>query len=186
MIISVKGLQFVLHATPTKDVRYYLNGVLVSKNALVATDGHRLAVSRHLKNLSNEQHEDFIIPIEAVKMALKMQPKAWDEIEVTSEKIGDLNYQAIDGRYPNWAQVIPEKVTHDDAVYNPVYLAESYKALAKINDLKKEYNEINLSKNGDASGIIQGPDKNHFVVLMPFSSRKVELKATPYTSWAKL
>jgi len=108
----------------TQDVRYFLNGALLTANSdcvqMVATDGHRLALSRAVAPASTGIDTSVIVPRGFVSLMEKMLSVAESEIDVgiTSnhimlEKPGcRLIGKLIDGKYPDYNRVIPKDHPH--------------------------------------------------------------------------
>ncbi len=103
-----------------KDVRFYLNGVAFSHGHIVSTDGHRAFAC--LVGGLNEDLE-FIIPTEAIKSFIKKVPAKTRIADCTvfydpSTRHGEIHYGqearelfiAIDGKYPDWRRVFPQKI----------------------------------------------------------------------------
>lgn len=111
-------LGWVARAMPTKDIRHYLNGVLLElrdgRMHAVATDGHRLAVAT--ESLAHAGDADAILP-HTVATALGQLLGDFEEpveIEI-GEKTIRFDFGAVrilskvvDGKFPNWRGVIPE------------------------------------------------------------------------------
>ena len=82
--MRLKDLRLVLSAAPKKyDVRYYLNGVNVTKDAIVGSDGHRLChITTSLNNIPND-HANIIVPAETIKALLKKIGTKHDDSEAS-------------------------------------------------------------------------------------------------------
>lgn len=108
-------------AMAQQDVRYYLNGSLweINNNTLsvVATDGHRLACCKIA--LKNEQAIDSAKVIVPRKAILEIGKLLQDDVETISVVISAnsirvscnefvLTSKLIDGRYPDYQNVIPK------------------------------------------------------------------------------
>ncbi|WP_421424111.1 DNA polymerase III subunit beta [Agrobacterium rosae] len=107
------ALLFALPAVSTEETRYYLNGVCLSVHDVVATDGHRLAVSY---GILPEAINNAIIP-RAAAIVLSKLP-AFPSLTLFSG--GDVDHvirfgaagvtvtaKLIDGTYPDWKRVVP-------------------------------------------------------------------------------
>lgn len=108
-----------------QDVRYYLNGLLleIDKNKLktVATDGHRMAISEIslADGDSNNVEKQIIIPRKGVIELTRFlgDNEAPAVVQINSNHIrvtaGDvcLTSKLIDGRFPDYNQVIPANQT---------------------------------------------------------------------------
>ena len=123
-LIETKHLAFVAHCAPEKDVRYYLNAVLVEPKGLVATDGHRTAAVNCDTGVS--PGEDIIIPIDVVKTVLKMSTKKTVRVPLYADQLGDVQFAPIKGTFPDWRGVVPNRLDVRDMMnpseYNPKYL----------------------------------------------------------------
>jgi len=112
-------------AMANQDVRYYLNGLLLDIGpehiVTVATDGHRLAISKSsTAEKSDVSTQQIIIPRKAIlelsrlleskdrEIALQISQKhirlQTDNVQFTSK--------LIDGRYPDYAAAIPASLDH--------------------------------------------------------------------------
>lgn len=104
-------------AMAQQDVRHYLNGVLLeltpSQVNMVATDGHRLAVSSVALNV--DQNAQVIIPRKAVLELLKLLGDAEANVKLVLSAtqlrmISDeyvLTTKIIDSKFPDYQRVIP-------------------------------------------------------------------------------
>ncbi|MFT5503274.1 MAG: DNA polymerase-3 subunit beta [Gammaproteobacteria bacterium] len=106
-------------AMAQQDVRYYLNGILMelSNNQikLVATDGHRLALSQIKSDLELDEVKQIIIPRKAVLELGRLL----DTVEESARVILSQNHirvelgnfvftsKLIDGKFPDYKRVIP-------------------------------------------------------------------------------
>jgi DNA polymerase III subunit beta len=110
-------LGLVQYAMAQQDIRYYLNGMLLSLSAsgltVVATDGHRLALAT-LPVPSNAS-VDVILPRKAVLELVKLldDADASLRIEVRDNQVafsfGSVEFvtKVVDGRFPDYQKVIP-------------------------------------------------------------------------------
>lgn len=127
MEILTNQLRAVLLAAAKKDVRNYLNGVLVNSRHIVATDGHRMHIAVHGQDW---QHGDVIIPREAVELAVKSKAHA---LQVTAAQIGNVAFSPVCGKFPDYMRVIPQGGVADvgplEFAVNPDYLRDACKAI---------------------------------------------------------
>jgi len=123
---------------PKNDVRYYLNGIYVHCYApkrvrLSATDGHVLLTTTINVEGDIDVGESVIIPLEAVKGALKgKQPEMFDiTTSPAMNAIGTQLFTPVGGVFPDVTRVIPRKggVTKesDGMQFNPELLVKLYK-----------------------------------------------------------
>lgn len=109
------------YAMAQNDVRYYLNGICLDlrsdgKLAIVATDGHRLALAEEEFELPSNEPIQVIIPNKAIKELMQMLDGSDSELTISIDDnhikfvISDsltLTSKLIDGKYPDYRQVIP-------------------------------------------------------------------------------
>lgn len=111
-------LMLVQYAMAQQDIRYYLNGLLLSVEGkelrVVATDGHRLAFATCLLD-SQQPKNEVVLPRKAVLELCKLVADSEEPI-----RIGLLGNQVrfvfgevelftkiVDGKFPDYARVIP-------------------------------------------------------------------------------
>jgi DNA polymerase III subunit beta len=111
-------LGLVQHAMAQQDIRYYLNGLLLSlaptRLTVVATDGHRLALAT-LPIETDVAKVDVILPRKAVLELVKLlgDADATARIEVRENQVaftfGSIEFvtKVVDGRFPDYQKVIP-------------------------------------------------------------------------------
>lgn len=100
MQILTSHLKAVLLAAGKKDIRYYLNGVHVTKHHLVGTDGHRMHVVCHG---GDWPHDPVTIPRTACELAIKGKTTT---LEITPTSIGPISYQPTGGTYPDYSRLL--------------------------------------------------------------------------------
>ena len=101
MQVKTEHLKAALLAAGKKDIRYYLNCVVINEKHIVATDGYRMNVIAHGGEWT---HGEVKIPREAVEMAVKLKLKT---VDVTPEAIGPIAFKPLDGKFPDYARVMP-------------------------------------------------------------------------------
>jgi DNA polymerase-3 subunit beta len=109
----------VQYAMAVQDIRYYLNGMLLSLQGdrliMAATDGHRLAVDATTLEQPPEQGMDIILPR---KTALELIKLLGDDeepvhIQMASGQVVirhpqfELRSKVVDGKFPDWQRVVP-------------------------------------------------------------------------------
>jgi DNA polymerase III subunit beta len=111
-------LERVQFAMAVQDIRFYLNGTLLSVGAgkltVVATDGHRLSYTFEALP-GSEAKADVIIPRKSVQELIKLLQPVDDPVKVTLHgnqvrfEFGsiDLITKVIDGKFPDYQRVIP-------------------------------------------------------------------------------
>lgn len=107
-------------AMAQQDVRYYLNGLLFefSENMIrvVATDGHRLALSDVRLETGVSELQQVIVPRKAVMELARLLENSDEPVKVQlgSNHIrlitGELSFitKLIDGRFPDYQRVVPQ------------------------------------------------------------------------------
>jgi len=112
-------LSRVQYAMAVQDIRYYLNGMLISlqgeRMIVAATDGHRLAVDALTLEQPPEGGLDVILPRKTVLELIKLLADN-DEpvhIQITSGQVVvrhpgfELRSKVVDGKFPDWQRVVP-------------------------------------------------------------------------------
>jgi len=120
--MKIKDLRLALSATPKKaDIRFYLNGILIKQDTIVASDGQRLC---YISDCNNEIPDDqIILPVDSIKSLLKKigakrenalvdivlinkqyQLQCIDQIEV---------FTPIDHVYPDFGKLITKIKEHN-------------------------------------------------------------------------
>lgn len=106
-------------AMAQQDVRYYLNGMLLEIKPegikLVATDGHRLALSEYENALDISNQKQLIIPrkgvLELARLLSNSQESATVKLSQNHIRVetSDLVFTSklIDGKFPDYNRVIP-------------------------------------------------------------------------------
>ena len=124
--LFLKALDSTSYAMAKEDVRYVFNGTFImtdkEKTLFVATDGRRLAFNGiDLKNPFPVK-ESFILPYLTVKELQKQSGESGEgSVAFDNDnkrlcfKIGNLTIisKTIDGTFPNYKEVIPDKVEHE-------------------------------------------------------------------------
>ncbi len=112
-------------AMAQQDVRFYLNGMLMhvqdEQVSMVATDGHRLALTIHPFAMTEGEPVQVIIPRKGVLELLKILEDSDDEVRIAIGgghirfELPKLTFTSklIDGNYPDYARVIPDHPEHE-------------------------------------------------------------------------
>ena len=106
-------------AMAQQDVRYYLNGMLLEVTAegikVIATDGHRMALTESKMDVDIDSVRQFIIPRKGVLELSKLMADTEESCElVLSDKhirceVRNFTFTSklIDGKFPDYRRVIP-------------------------------------------------------------------------------
>ncbi len=196
-------------AMAQQDVRYYLNGILmeISKDMIkmVATDGHRLALSEFEIELSVNEIKQIIIPRKAVlELARLLEPGdsaakivlSQNHIRVETKTL-IFTSKLIDGKFPDYNRVIPVdgnktlKVNRESLKRSMNRIAilsnEKYRGIRmtlspgnlsiQANNPDQEEAEEELSVNYDESEIEIGFNVTYLIdVLNVLDSEDVDIK----------
>ncbi|HLF66008.1 MAG TPA: DNA polymerase III subunit beta [Gammaproteobacteria bacterium] len=138
-------------AMAQQDVRYYLNGMLFvfnqSLHRVVATDGHRLAITKTLDNQNDSGSEAIIVPRKAITELSRLIGGEPLELKVDVEKNHvrfihphfTLTSKLIEGRFPDYNKVIPPQGLHQ--------------ALIAIEPLKQSLSRVSILSNEKHKGV---------------------------------
>lgn len=121
---SQKDFKQMLDATSfamaQQDVRYYLNGMLLEIGnqyvRMVATDGHRLALSSLISDQAIDVEKQVIVPRKGIIELSRLLGDTDDEVIISIgenhifSKIGNFKFTSklIDGKFPDYNRVIPK------------------------------------------------------------------------------
>ena len=124
LTFSQKDFKQMLDATSfamaQQDVRYYLNGMLLEMAnqsvRMVATDGHRLALSSLATDQSLDVEKQVIVPRKGIIELGRLLSDSDEEIVISIgdnhifSKIGNFKFTSklIDGKFPDYNRVIPK------------------------------------------------------------------------------
>lgn len=151
------------------DPRHYINGIFINKNGeLATTDGHRLFVGKH-----NGAKESVLIQIKD-KLPSKFEYADIDTesgfityLNINEEPIAAGLCKEIDGRFPNYQQIIDKikPIPTAQVAFRGVYVESVFsvaKYFGKLGSIK-----INLCGSGEAAkfDITDGA----FVIIMPMN-----------------
>jgi DNA polymerase-3 subunit beta len=137
----------VRHAASREESRYNINGIYFDKE-IVATDGHRLSLTRDTNPL-----KDTLVPSEFVNIILRLRrngnqnyrlSRSDSTIFICSEDL-IIHSRLIDGEFPDYKQVIPQ--THGrTAIMDRLKL---YHAIKRITLMSDKSNQIRFEISGD-------------------------------------
>lgn len=170
-----------------KDIRYYLNGVLLQVGEcgdcrLVATDGHRLAVLA-VGDHPGATPGEYIIPREAIKPVKRASRTNGQSVQVDiciPAENGDTRGTAliksgadiiaggalIPGKFPDWQRVCPEpsRMSGEPGTFNAFYLGDIGAALVEFGD---KFPALEILHNGTSAGLVLNPEHGLMVAIMP-------------------
>lgn len=136
-------------AMASRDIRYYLNGVLLEAEGnhirTVATDTHRLAYYEiELPTLNQEQKVESIIPRKTVRELLRILPddKTEVSIEISDTQIvitfDEIQFisKLIEGKFPDYTRVMPSAASNPQKV--SINREDLIRALRRVSILTNE------------------------------------------------
>lgn len=196
-------------AMAQQDVRYYLNGILLEADSqqikLVATDGHRLAMSTWLADTGLTSERQVIIPRKAVMEIARLLSSgegdaglslSQNHIRIQTNGI-IFTSKLIDGKFPDYNRVIPvdgnktmevdrellkQAMSRISILSNEKYrgirlILETDNLLIQANNPDQEEAEEELSVSYPESALEIGFNVTYLIdVLNVLESEKVQLK----------
>lgn len=180
--------------TPKKEIRYYLNGIYIdlfnNEGRIVSTDGHRLFAAKFSTELDLTDNINFIIPREYIERILKVKTK-FSEISVSVElnaansikiKLAIdgtvIECSPIDGKYPDYRRVFPEKTSGEVGNFNGEFLADFDNIAKKVSGNKHAIALI--AHNGTSAALVDFNDENTIAVVCPLRETSLTGVVRPY------
>lgn len=175
------GLKAMLLFAANLDIRYYLQGVKVeatnTTTRLIATNGHILGIHHSAQKNDVGEPTELIVPRQAVELVRPHGPKGGLLKDVLLEQATDgwrihdytnglrLGFDPIQGKFPDYAKVVPEAASGEMSRLNPAYVAVLAQA-AKA--LKREPRFVNIAHNGNGAALARIDTVPEFLaVVMP-------------------
>lgn len=196
----VEMLKSVSYGQSNDENRYILNGVYFSfadsKLTLVATDGRRLALTALETEISEDNTGSLILPAktvaelerllgkgEKVKIAFNDRQVAF-EISIDDDETGlaDQIYlvsKIVEGKYPNYRQVIPKETEHRVKVERELMLECVHRAALVTSD-KSNSVRLKVSKNLlEISGSSSEYGESHESMAIAYDGPEVQVAFNP-------
>jgi DNA polymerase-3 subunit beta len=183
----VAATERVTRAASRDDTRPVLTGVLVRLEAdaitMVATDSYRLAVRRAAITNGPAEPVEALIPARALAEAQRIvSASGADEVELVltetqgTVRAGDMHLttRLIDGQFPDYRQLIPERFEHD-LTFNR---AELLGVLTRIGVLAQRNTPVRMSfANGEltVSAVSDQLGEGRESLPVPFSGEPLEI-----------
>ena len=193
--LKIKDIKAVSYAMGNKDIRYYINGMLVDHNGietrLVATDGHRLHLVRveHSSEFVSEPVKyivprDFILQLIKTKFskyAIKQVTLTFSDMKVAAAlpNGGEIISKLIDGTFPDYCRVIPRSLSGEYSYLNPEYQLDAVNGLIDYSENKTI--AVRIKHNGEGAAVLAY--KNYLAVIMPVRSESAPVSDNPDTVW---
>lgn len=168
------------------DVRYYLNGVCIEWHSgrwqAIATDGHVLMTTWGVCADVEFMGKTIIIPRETLKLALDAKSELdvfsleptnegkWIISAGSGNTVRELVFRPVDGRYPQWRNVIPRtEPTGEKSFVHPFLTAKVQKAFNMMRGLKatNQTQVMSIAMNGNGASIVACEDLNAVGIIMP-------------------
>lgn len=153
-----KLVALTIFATARENSRYAINGVLVERNgnklAVVATDGHRLALAKGSCKAKNDESRNAIVPTKALNLLLRLFDDADQTVRV---KVADnqilfatdtavLSSNLVEGNFPPYADVIPKDGDKKATLATDVFISAVRRAALLTNEESKG---VRMAFSGD-------------------------------------
>ena len=193
--ISRNKLKAAALFSAQKDVRYYLCGILIEstpmQTRIVATDGHALFCAKDDAKGDNEGTFTGIVPNDTIKQILSWKAPYKDARvifttnddpagEHRAEWAGNTAvFKLIDGKFPEYARVVPAEVSGDASHFNPELLMKCKKAAEALGTNK--FGHFAFKQGGDGSAIAVFSTES-FAVVMPLRGDKADVADV---AWAR-
>lgn len=181
--INVQHFAAALHLAAKGDVRYYLNGVNVEawegETRCIATNGHALGVCRDMKavnGMGGEPAISLIVPRDIAELIVKTTRgkghiALWRTDGKWVAKMGqsDIGFTPVDGRFPEYRQIIPQESSGEAAQYNAELMMLFNKAAKSLG--RKALPEV--THNGTSGALVTLDGFDDFLgVVMPFKTKE--------------
>jgi hypothetical protein len=188
--MKIQDLRLALTAVPKKtDIRYYLNGVKITKDTVSASNGNILC---HINTYQNELPDQLdnngiqipnsylIVPVETIKAIIKKLGTKHENKEVSiflnngRYELQCLNevevFTPIDGKYPSFDKILtPVKANNHDENLNKILHQFDWSYVALANDAICKYYGNSTPKrlySCNECGYFM-PDNDIIYVIMP-------------------
>lgn len=174
--LNIADIKASLLFAATGDIRYYLNSIYIETGPngarVVGCDGHTLSV---IKVDGKFEPASIIVPrevLEKLKIGKRNFPIVQFDFapgDLVSDSLREIRIttagtttivKEIDGKFPDFRRVIPEKASGEFAVFNPEYLVRVQKACTLLG----EENGYVVAHNGSNAGFAR-IERAVFVVM---------------------
>ncbi|WP_413289486.1 DNA polymerase III subunit beta [Bdellovibrio sp. HCB337] len=146
-----------IFSVSTDETRYHLNGVyfeIVGGTGfrMVATDGHRMSIVNRIQNDAKSNAAGVIIPRKGLGEIKKLLDGVDGTVEIAIEgsqfilkhSSTTLMIRLIEGKYPNYQQFIPQKLTQKIEINRENFLT-SLKRVSLLANQKSKAVQLNLT-----------------------------------------
>ena len=151
-IPKLAWLKAVMMAAAKKDVRYYLNGVMVRNGELAATNGHMLLLIKSEKIKSDGEYiidNDTLKKIVTAHKGIKGDNRLKVVDSITTTGSSEVSIIPVDGKFPDVNRPIPPNTSGEVGQFNYDYLATLQKSNQEFLGMRDAL--IYLQHNGPVS-----------------------------------
>jgi DNA polymerase-3 subunit beta len=193
--IARNKLKAAAYFSAAKDIRFYLCGVLIESTPLqtrvVATDGHALFCTKDDAKGDNVDSFVGIVPNDTIKqiLAWKAPYKSAADLPVVITTAADEQraewcgntavFKLLDGKFPEYARVVPADVSGEASNFNPELLIRCKKAAEALGSSK--FGHFAFKQGGEGSAIAVFSTES-FAVVMPLRGEKADVADV---AWAR-
>ena len=193
--ISRNKLKAAAIFAAAKDVRYYLCGILIEstpiQTRICATDGHALFCAKDDAKDDNAGTFTGIVPNDTIKQILSWKAPYKDAavvITTNDDPAGEHRaewagntavFKLIDGKFPEYARVVPTDVSGEASHFNPELLMKCKKAAEALGTSSKGFYAFKQGGEGSAIAVFSS---EAFAVIMPMRGEKADVADV---AWAR-
>ena len=171
-MIEIKSgvLNAMLNLSGKKDIRYYLNGVMIEAHEnrlrLVATDGHVMGI--YQDEIESNDSFRIVIPNDIISKLDKKQTNVLSR-DGDQWRIDNISFAPIDGQYPDYMRVLPKEPANKEmAQFNPDFITR-FSKVAKGFGFKAGL--LGITHNGQNAALVDiGMPLNFVGIMMPMRS----------------
>ncbi|MDX9800119.1 MAG: DNA polymerase III subunit beta [Spirochaetia bacterium] len=153
----IEMINQTIFAVSDDETRYFMNGVYLEsrdgKIIMVATDGRRLSLINKESSSLAENFESIIIPVKILGLIKKLASGEGEFLLAVSEKTLFIKFDnnkiysnLIEGQFPNYQRVIPEKQEHM-AIIGKNELLSALRRVSVLAEQKSKRVYIQISEN---------------------------------------
>lgn len=196
--LPTSAIKAAIHCAAKKDIRHYLNGVLIECAIngdvhIVSTDGSMLfagLICAPDVQWIDKQSGPFriIVPIDAAKLAAKSKSQVLTLTALPDGRysLGDVIFTAVDGVFPDWRRVsvLPAVIETREKLpsqFNPDLLVSCRDALHEWHGEIKKVQNVYLYQSDTNAGVMVGADMTAFCIIMPMREHTLPQGVMPFT-----
>lgn len=177
--INIKVLRAMLPLAGERDIRFYLNGVMVevrqTQTRYVATTGSVMGIYDESRENDTSETTQIIIPRDVVKQLKPNKKRVFGSLVLNDDGTArilnpaseqDIGFKPIDGVFPDYQRVVPKEAAGTAGNYDFELL---YRFVEVSKALGAKYpGMIDLQQNGPTgAALVHLSDSNFKGVVMP-------------------